>query len=91
MDLDLTPEQDAFLRRAVEDGRFARREDALRNALDAWVERERQREELLAAIDRGEEDLARGDLLEFDSAQSLADDVIGRGMARLKDAVPGTL
>ena len=87
MNVQLTAEQDSFLRRAVESGRFARTQDALREALDAWVERERRRDEWLAAIDEGEAAVASGDIVELraGSAKSLANDIIGRGLAALRD------
>ena len=88
MDVQLTSEQDSFLRRAVDSGRFARTEDALREALDAWVERERRRDEWLAAIDEAEAAVMDGDVFELSSVsvRSLADDIIDRGLAGLRDA-----
>lgn len=88
MDVPLTPEQDSCLRRAVESGRFERPQDALRAALDAWVERERRRDEWLAAIDEAEAAIVGGDVVELsgDAARSLAEDIISRGLATVRDA-----
>ncbi len=88
MDVQLTAEQDSFLRLAVESGRFARTQDALREALDAWVERERRRDEWLVAIDEAEAAVMEGDVTELSghAARSLADDIISRGLAALRDA-----
>jgi Arc/MetJ-type ribon-helix-helix transcriptional regulator len=47
MQIDLTPEQDELVRRAIETGRHRCPEDAVREALALWVEYERRREELL--------------------------------------------
>ena len=86
--MQLTAEQDSFLRRAVESGRFARTQGALREALDAWIERERHRDEWLAAIDEAEAAVMGGDVVELTvgSARSLANDIIGRGLATLRHA-----
>jgi Arc/MetJ-type ribon-helix-helix transcriptional regulator len=43
MQIDLTAEQQDFVRQAVESGRFARAEDAVQAALTLWGERERRR------------------------------------------------
>jgi Arc/MetJ-type ribon-helix-helix transcriptional regulator len=42
MDVQLTPDQKAFARRAVESGRLHNEEDAVQEALALWDERERQ-------------------------------------------------
>ena len=60
----------------------------MRAALDAWVERERRRDEWLAAIDEAEAAIVGGDVVELsgDSARSLAEDIISRGLATVRDA-----
>ena len=85
MKIDLNPEQDEFIRRAVETGRFRSAAEAVRDALDLWIERERRREEILAAIDEAEASLARGEgiVITKDSMRQLADDVKRRGRARI--------
>jgi putative addiction module CopG family antidote len=60
MEITLTPDQKAFVRQAIERGRLEREEDAVREALLLWEERERARVELLAALDEAEADLGAG-------------------------------
>jgi len=43
MQINLTVEQREFVRRALETGRVRREEDVVKQALDLWVERERER------------------------------------------------
>lgn len=85
MQIELTAEADEFIRRAIETGRHRRVEDAVREALELWIERERRRDELLAALDVAEAELARGEGIEItkESMRQLAKDVHERGMARL--------
>ena len=85
MEVRLTPDQEAFVRLAIETGRFHRPEDAVAEALSLWEERERTRAEILAAIDTAEESLARGEgrLITSESLRDLADEVKQRGRARL--------
>jgi len=85
MEVHLTPDQKAFIRQAIESGRFTRAEDAVEEALSLWEERERKRAEILAAIDVAEASLARGEgrALTQQSVQELADKVKQRGRARL--------
>jgi Arc/MetJ-type ribon-helix-helix transcriptional regulator len=84
MQIELTAEQREFVRCAVETGRVRREEDAVRQALDLWVEREREREEILAAIDIAEVELARGEeiALTKESMRELFEDVKRRGRER---------
>ena len=60
MDIALTPEQQDIIGHAVATGRVAAPEDAVREALDLWVERERRRSEILAVVDEAEAALANG-------------------------------
>ena len=87
MEIELTTEQREFIRRAVESGRVPNARDAVREALALWVERERRRDEILAAIDEAEASLARGDVLTVtkSSMRELAEDVKRRGRARLAE------
>ena len=84
MEVHLTPDQKAFIRQAIESGRFTRAEDAVEEALALW-ERERKRADILAAVDVAEASLARGEgrVLTKESAQELADKIKQRGRARL--------
>jgi putative addiction module CopG family antidote len=85
MQVDLTPEQQDFVRRAVESGRFERAEDAVRAAIALWVERERRRAEILTAVDIAKAALDRGEGIEITPAsmRSLAEDVKRRGRTLL--------
>jgi len=60
MELQLTPDQQAFVRKAVACGRYASAEDAVRDAMSRWEESERARLELLTALDEAETDLEAG-------------------------------
>ena len=61
MEVRLTPDQEAFIRQAIETGRFSRAEDAIEEALSLWEEHERARAEILAAVDTAEASLSRGE------------------------------
>jgi len=54
MNVELTPDQRAFVQRAIESGRFTRAEEAVREALALWEERERRRLEIVAMVDEAE-------------------------------------
>ena len=60
MNVQLTPDQKAFVRRAIESGRLTREEDAVREALSLWEDRERSRAEILVALDEAEADVQAG-------------------------------
>ena len=83
--MQLTPDQEAFVRQAIETGRFRRGEDAVREALSLWEERERTRAQILAAVDTAAASLARGEgrAITERSMRDLADDVKSRGRVRL--------
>jgi Arc/MetJ-type ribon-helix-helix transcriptional regulator len=85
MEVQLTPDQKAFARQAVETGRLQHEEDAVKEALSLWEERERTRAEILSAVDEAEASLARGEgrIITQESMRELADQVKQRGRARL--------
>lgn len=85
MDVHLTPDQQAFIRQAIESGRFTRAEDAVEEALSLWEGRERKRAEILASVDAAEVSLAHGEgrNITQESMRDLADRVKERGRARL--------
>ena len=87
MQIKLTAEQREFIRRAIDSRRVRSPEDAVREALALWIERERRRDEILAAIDIAEASLARGDgiVITKSSMRELAEDVKRRGRARLAE------
>lgn len=81
-----TPEQEAFIRQAIASGRFRTAEEAAREALSHWEERERKRAELLVDLDAAEASLARGEgrRLTRSSIRTLIRDVKRRGRSRLR-------
>ncbi|MGP0088425.1 MAG: type II toxin-antitoxin system ParD family antitoxin [Xanthobacteraceae bacterium] len=83
MQIELTPEQQDFVRLALKTGRIQRAEDAVQEAMLLWVERERRRTEILAAVDAAEDSLARGEgtVVTQESMRDLAEDVNRRGRA----------
>jgi Arc/MetJ-type ribon-helix-helix transcriptional regulator len=85
MEVELSPDQIAFARRAVEEGRLRSEWDAVQEALAMWEERERERLEFLASVNDARAALARGEGREItqESMRGLAADVKERGRARL--------
>ena len=85
MDVQLTSDQKGFARRAVENGRLRSEEDAVREALALWEDRERQRAEFLLTLDDAKASLALGEgrVITQKSMRQLADEVKKRGRARL--------
>ncbi|MDP8981745.1 MAG: type II toxin-antitoxin system ParD family antitoxin [Acidobacteriota bacterium] len=85
MEVSLTPDQEAFIRQAIETGRFHDEEDAVREALSLWEERERKRAEFLATLDDAKSSVARGEgrIITQRSVRALAEEVKQRGQARL--------
>ena len=85
MDVQLTPDQQAFVRQAIQSGRLHREEDAVQEALALWEERERTRAEVLLAVDEAEASLARGEgrIITQQSMSGLAAEVKQRGRDRL--------
>src|SRR5438105_3389673 len=61
VNVELTPDQRAFVKKAIESGRFTREEEAVQEALALWEERERRRLEILAMLDEADAELARGE------------------------------
>ena len=85
MEIQLTPDQKAFARQAIQTGRLQREEEAVQEALVLWEERERTRAELLLALDRADASLSRGEgrVITEQSMRELASEVNARGRARL--------
>ena len=85
MEVQLTPDQEAFVRQAMETGRFRRKEDAVQEALSLWEERERKRAEFLVTLEDAKSCLARGEgrPITQQSMRELAEEVKKRGQARL--------
>jgi putative addiction module CopG family antidote len=89
MEVRLSPDQEMFIRQAIESGRFQDAEDAVQEALSLWETRERKRIEFLTSLDEAEAALARGEGRDItqESMRELAEEVKRRGQARL-DAEP---
>ena len=68
MEVQLTPDQEAFIQKAVASGRYATAEAAVRDAMARWEEGERARFELLAALDEAEADLKAGRYVDYSNA-----------------------
>jgi Arc/MetJ-type ribon-helix-helix transcriptional regulator len=85
MEVQLTDEQQAFARQAIESGRLRSEQDAVQEALLLWEERERTRAEILAVVDEADASLARGEgrVITQESISQLSADVKRRGRARL--------
>jgi putative addiction module CopG family antidote len=86
MEVNLTPDQEAFVRQGIAAGRFQNEADAVAEALLLWEERERARAEILAAVDAAEASLARGEgrvITTKQDVRKLASEVNRRGRARL--------
>lgn len=85
MNVDLSPDQRAFARRAIESGRLHSEEEAVQEALALWEERERERAEFLMTLEAARKSLANGEgrVITPESMRQLAQDVKERGRARL--------
>jgi len=85
MDVQLTSDQKAFVRRAIESGRLHTEEEAIREALSLWEERERQRATFLLSLDEARRSLLQGEgrVITQESMKELADEVKKRGRTRL--------
>lgn len=85
MELHLSADQQALIREGIESGRLRSPEDAFDEAMLLWEERERRRNEILAAVDASEASLARGEGRRIgtrEQATQLAEDIKRRGMDR---------
>ena len=68
MDVQLTPDQKAFIRHAIESGRLKGEADAVKEALALWEERERSRIEIISALNDAEADLEAGQYADYTDA-----------------------
>jgi Arc/MetJ-type ribon-helix-helix transcriptional regulator len=78
VNIELTPDQRDFGRKAIESGRISGEEEAIQQALALWEERERRRLEIVAMIKEAEASLGRGEGREIRSkedAQALAEEI----------------
>jgi Arc/MetJ-type ribon-helix-helix transcriptional regulator len=91
MEVEPTLDQKALIRDAVASGRLHAPEEAMREALALWEERERQRLEILASVERADASLSRGEgrrVTTREEAAQLASDIARRGIARLAEQTP---
>ncbi len=88
MEVQLTPGQKEFIRQAIATGRILREEDAVREALAMWEERERERMDILVMIEEAEASLDRGEGIELteESLKAFTDDITARGCVRFEAA-----
>jgi putative addiction module CopG family antidote len=77
MKFEPTPDQQAFIHRAIASGRYRNAQEALRDAMARWEEDERRRIELLAAFDEAEADIDAGEYTDYtdDALPQLADEL----------------
>ena len=85
MDVQFTADQQAFVRQAIKNGRLRSEQDAVREALASWEERERRRVAFLTTLDDARASLARGEgrVITQESMRELAAGVRERGRACL--------
>jgi Arc/MetJ-type ribon-helix-helix transcriptional regulator len=85
MEIRPTPDQQAFIRDAIASGRLENAEDAGKEAMALWEERERRRAEILAAVGKAKASIAQGKgrVITQESMRELANEVHQRGLARL--------
>ena len=85
MEVQLTPDQQALVRQAIESGRLHDESHAVQEALSLWEERERARAELIASLDEAEASIDRGEgrIITRESMRELAEEVKRDLRARL--------
>lgn len=90
MHIRLTDVQQALIQQAIAAGRIKAPDDAAREAMALWEEREQRRAAILARIDAAEACLARGDGIAItpEAMRQLAQDVKQRGRAMLEAGAP---
>ncbi len=93
MDIDFTPDQQALIRKAIETGRLHNADEAVKEALGLWEEREVERVEFLASLNDARAEIARGEgiLITRDSMRELAEDVKRRGREQLAAERPTSI
>jgi Arc/MetJ-type ribon-helix-helix transcriptional regulator len=90
MQITVTPEQEALIQHAIENGRLDRPEDALAEALLLWEERELLRSGLIASLEEANASIGRGEgrVVTQESMQALADEAKQRLRARMATERP---
>ena len=91
MEVQLTPDQKAFIKQGIETGRFQHETDAVQEALSLWEERERRRVEFLESLNDAKASLAHGEgrVITKQSMRDLSEEVKDRGRLRLASEQPG--
>jgi putative addiction module CopG family antidote len=89
-EVQLTTDQEAFVRRAIADGRLQNAAEAIQQALQLWEQRERRRMEILFAIERADASIVAGQGIPIspESMRELTAEVKRRGRARLQAEQP---
>ena len=84
MEVQLTADQKALARHAIETGRLQHEDEVVQEALALWEGRERVRSEILAMVDSAEASLAQGlgSVITEESMAHLSHEVSRRGRAR---------
>ena len=85
MQVELTPAQNSFVDLGIQEGRFRDSDEAVRQALAQWEQRERIRVELMASLDSAEQslDAGEGETYTSETLRELVESVQVRGIARL--------
>ena len=85
MQITLTPNQEAFVQKAIEARRIDRVEDVVTEALLLWEERELLRSDFAASLDQARASIAHGEgrAITPDSMQALAEEAKQRLRSRL--------
>jgi putative addiction module CopG family antidote len=65
MNVQLTPDQEAFVRDAIASGRLRSADDAIREALALWERQERARAAFRAAVAAGDAEIDRDEGVDF--------------------------
>jgi len=90
MEVNLTPDQLAFVREAIASGRLRDEQEAVKEALALWEERERRRLEIIASVESARAAHGRGEgrPITAESMRELAREVKSRGRSRLATHKP---
>ena len=83
MEVQLTPDQEEFIRKGMDEGRYKSADEAVQEAMAIWEDAQRSRLELLAALAEGDADIEAGRYREYDanSSPSLAEELKREGRA----------
>jgi Arc/MetJ-type ribon-helix-helix transcriptional regulator len=85
VEVHLSADQQAFVRQAIADGRLHDEQEAVREALALWEERERRRRQIIVSVEaaRAEHTRGAGQIMTAESMRELASDVKAGGHKRL--------